>query len=249
MNRLKARPELLAVGFIDVLLAFPALVLALTFVAYLGQSLFNVTLALGILSIPAAARLMPSLSSPAPTVSRGWPPCASATSRANAPSTWGTPAPVTALIVMRSLAGASPTALTTTQLSTLANVSAIAISANQVLVEAVPAFGQDDAAASFAVAGSRQSDQIPVQSKPTSMTIVAPWNPSDAGLLLMRADAYSGIIDRTFVVSATDGTNIVYYAFNARVGQFQIDAQPGAEAKCVFTIHPRGNLYGWSNNA
>ena len=32
-------------------------VLALTFTAYLGQSLFNVTLALGILSIPAAARV------------------------------------------------------------------------------------------------------------------------------------------------------------------------------------------------
>ena len=30
--------------------------------------------------------------------------------------------------------------------------------------------------------------------------------------------------------------------------QFQIDAAPGAEAKCVFTIHPRGNQYGWSNN-
>ena len=59
----------------------------------------------------------------------------------------------------------------------------------------------------------------------------------------------TGIIDRTFVVSATDGTNIVYYAFNGRVGQFQIDAQPGAEAKCTFTIHPRGNQYGWSNNA
>ena len=30
--------------------------------------------------------------------------------------------------------------------------------------------------------------------------------------------------------------------------QFQIDAQPGAEAKCVFSVHPRGNQYGWSNN-
>jgi peptide/nickel transport system permease protein len=53
----RGKIDLLAVGFIDVLLAFPALVLALTFVAYLGQSLFNVTLALGILSIPAAARV------------------------------------------------------------------------------------------------------------------------------------------------------------------------------------------------
>lgn len=53
----RGKIDLLAVGFIDVLLAFPALVLALTFSAYLGQSLFNVTLALGILSIPAAARV------------------------------------------------------------------------------------------------------------------------------------------------------------------------------------------------
>lgn len=53
----RGKVDLLAVGFIDILLAFPALVLALTFTAYLGQSLFNVTLALGILSIPAAARV------------------------------------------------------------------------------------------------------------------------------------------------------------------------------------------------
>jgi len=53
----RGKVDLLAVGLIDILLAFPALVLALTFVAYLGQSLFNVTLALGILSIPAAARV------------------------------------------------------------------------------------------------------------------------------------------------------------------------------------------------
>ena len=144
--------------------------------------------------------------------------------------------------------GSSPTALTTAQLSTLGNVSAIAVSGNLLPVEAIPAFGQDDAMANFAVAGSRQSDKIPTQSAPTSMTITAAWNPSDTNLLLMRADAYSGIIDRTFVVAATDGTNIVYYAFNGRVGQFQIDAQPGAEAKCVFTVHPRGNQYGWSNN-
>lgn len=143
---------------------------------------------------------------------------------------------------------ASPTALTLTQLSTLASVSAIAISANLLNVEAVPAFGQDDGVASFGVAGSRQSDKVPVQSAPTSLTITAPWNPSDANLLLIRGDAYSGTVDRTFVVAATDGTNIVYYSFNARVSQFQIDAAPGAEAKAVFTVHPRGNLYGWINN-
>tara|TARA_R110000868_G_scaffold272773_2_gene532037 strand:- start:22098 stop:22592 length:495 start_codon:yes stop_codon:yes gene_type:complete len=143
----------------------------------------------------------------------------------------------------------SPTALTLAGLSTLASVAAIAVSGNLLPVEAVPAFGQDDASASYSVAGSRQSDKIPTQAAPTSMTITAAWNPSDANLLLMRGDAYSGVIDRTFVVAAVDGANIVYYAFNARVGEFKIDAQPGAEAKCVFTVHPRGNLYGWSNNA
>ena len=121
-------------------------------------------------------------------------------------------------------------------------------SGEQLNVEAIPAFGQDDASANFMVAGSRQSDVIPTQSKPTSLTITAAWNPSDAGLLLMRGDAYSGIIDRTFVIAAVAGANTVAYAFNGRVGEFKIDAQPGAEAKCIFTIHPRGNQYGWSNN-
>ena len=144
---------------------------------------------------------------------------------------------------------AAPTPLTTAQLSLVASVSPIAIAANLVNVEAVPAFGQDDAMANFSVAGSRQSDKIPTQSAPTSLTITAPWNPADAQLLIIRGDAYSGVVDRTFVISATDGANIVYYAFNGRVSQFQIDAQPGAEAKAVFTIHPRGNQFGWSNNA
>jgi len=143
----------------------------------------------------------------------------------------------------------TPTLLTVAQLSLVASVSPIAVSGNLLPVEAIPAFGQDDAMANFSVAGSRQSDKIPTQSAPTSMTITAAWNPSDANLLLMRGDAYNGTVDRTFVISATDGTNIVYYAFNGRVSQFQIDAQPGAEAKCVFTVHPRGNQYGWSNNA
>lgn len=150
---------------------------------------------------------------------------------------------------MYAQSGASPTALTVAQLSTLANVSAIAVSGNQMLIEAVPAFGQDDAVASFGVAGSRQSDKIPVQSAPTSMTITAAWNPSDTVIQQVRTDAYSGTTERTYVISASDGSNIVYYAFNGRVGQFQIDAQPGAEAKATFTIHPRGNQYGWSNNA
>jgi len=145
--------------------------------------------------------------------------------------------------------GATPTALTLTQLSTVGSVAPIAVTGNLIPVEAVPAFGQDDAVASFGVAGSRQSDKIPTQSAPTSLSVTAAWNPSDTMLLLMRADAYSGVIDRTFVISATEGSNIVYYAFNARVSQFTIDASPSAEAKCNFTIHPRGNLYGWSNNA
>jgi hypothetical protein len=145
--------------------------------------------------------------------------------------------------------GATPTPLTTAQLSLVASVAPLAISGNALNVEAIPSFGQDDAVASFSVAGSRQSDKIPVQSAPASMTITAAWNPSDTVLLQVRADAYSGVIDRTYIISATSGANIVYYAFNGRVGGFAIDSQPGAEAKCVFTIHPRGNQYGWSNNA
>jgi hypothetical protein len=143
----------------------------------------------------------------------------------------------------------NPTPLTTSALATVATVAALAIPANQIPVEAIPAFGQDDAVATFSVAGSRQSDKIPVQAAPTSMTITAAWNPADPMLLLMRGDAYSGVIDRTFIISATDGTGIVYYAFNGRVGEFKIDSAPGAEAKCTFTVHPRGNQYGWSNNA
>lgn len=150
---------------------------------------------------------------------------------------------------MYAQSGSSPTVLTNTQLATYASVSAIAVSGNVVPVESIPAFGQDDASANFSVAGSRQSDKIPVQSAPTSMTITAAWNPSDTVLLLMRADAYSGTVDRTFVIAATDGTNTVYYSFNGRVSQFHIDSQPGAEAKCTFTVHPRGNQYGWCNNA
>lgn len=152
--------------------------------------------------------------------------------------------------------GATPTALTTANLSVWsAQVATIVgTSANgtgsagiQVPVESIPAFGQDDAVANFSVAGSRQSDKIPVQSAPTSLSVTAAWNPSDAALLLIRGDAYSGIVDRTFVVAAVDGTSTVAYAFNGRVSEFQIQSDPGAEAKCVFTIHPRGNQYGWSN--
>jgi hypothetical protein len=152
--------------------------------------------------------------------------------------------------------GATPTAFSTANLSvwalqvaTIVGTVANGTGASGVplSVEAVPAFGQDDAVASYGVAGSRQSDKIPAQSAPTSLTITAAWNPSDAGLLLIRGDAISGIIDRTFVVAAASGATTIAYAFNGRVSQFQIDAQPGAEAKCTFTVHPRGNQYGWSN--
>ena len=143
----------------------------------------------------------------------------------------------------------TPTALTTAQLATLASVQAIAITGNVINIEAIPAFGQDDAVASFGVAGSRQSDKIPTQSAPTSLTITAAWNPSDTVLLLLRGDAYSGTVDRTFVISATDGTGTVYYAFNGRVAEWKIDTNPSAESKVMFTIHPRGNQYGWTNTA
>lgn len=140
-------------------------------------------------------------------------------------------------------------AVWTGQVATIVGTTANGTGAagTQVNVESIPAFGQDDASANFAVAGSRQSDQIPTQAKPTSLTITAAWNPSDAGLLLIRGDAYSGTVDRTFVIAAAAGATTVAYAFNGRVSEFKIDAQPGAEAKCVFSIHPRGNQYGWSN--
>lgn len=152
--------------------------------------------------------------------------------------------------------GATPTAFTTAnlavwtaQVATIVGTVANGTGAAGVplAIEAVPAFGQDDASASFFIAGSRQSDKIPVQSAPTSLTITAAWNPSDAGLLLIRGDAISGVIDRTFVIAAVDGASTIAYAFNGRVSQFQIDPAPGAEAKCTFTVHPRGNQYGWSN--
>ena len=144
---------------------------------------------------------------------------------------------------------ASPTPLSIANLSVVASVSPIAVSANLLEVEAIPLFGQEDAVASFMVAGSRQSDKIPVQSAPASMTLVAAWNPTNANLLLIRGDAYSGLIDRTYVIAAVEGANIVYFAFNARASQFTIEPAPGAETQCTFTLHPRGNQYGWSNNA
>jgi peptide/nickel transport system permease protein len=53
----RGRFESLVVGSMDVLLAFPPLVLALAVTAYLGQSLFNLTFILGVLGIPAFMRV------------------------------------------------------------------------------------------------------------------------------------------------------------------------------------------------
>src|SRR5258705_7160524 len=51
------RFETLVVGSMDVLLAFPPLILVLAVIAYVGQSIFNLTLILGVLSIPASMRV------------------------------------------------------------------------------------------------------------------------------------------------------------------------------------------------
>jgi peptide/nickel transport system permease protein len=53
----RGRFEALVVGSMDVLLAFPPLILALAVTAYLGQSIFNLTLILGVLGIPAFMRV------------------------------------------------------------------------------------------------------------------------------------------------------------------------------------------------
>lgn len=49
--------ETMAMGAMDVLLAFPALVLALAIIAFLGQSVVNVTVVLALLTVPAATRV------------------------------------------------------------------------------------------------------------------------------------------------------------------------------------------------
>src|SRR5581483_1435497 len=53
----RGRFEAFVVGSMDVLLAFPPLILALAVTAYLGQSIFNLTCILGVLSIPAFMRV------------------------------------------------------------------------------------------------------------------------------------------------------------------------------------------------
>lgn len=154
---------------------------------------------------------------------------------------------------------ASPTALTDTQLSSWTSVGAlIGTSAGgtgtsttciQVPVEAIPAFGADDAFAAYSVAGARTGAKITTQNQVTSLTITSAWNPADPAQLLIRDDGYNGTIIRTYVIAVYDGTNTVAYAFNGRVGGLQWDMSPSAEGKFIFTIHPTGgNAYGWSNN-
>jgi peptide/nickel transport system permease protein len=53
----RGRFETLVVGSMDVLLAFPPLILALAVTAYLGQSILNLTFILGVLGIPAFMRV------------------------------------------------------------------------------------------------------------------------------------------------------------------------------------------------
>ncbi|NOJ38573.1 ABC transporter permease [Bradyrhizobium australiense] len=53
----RGRFESVVVGSMDVLLAFPPLILALAVTAYLGQSILNLTLILGVLGIPAFMRV------------------------------------------------------------------------------------------------------------------------------------------------------------------------------------------------
>jgi hypothetical protein len=154
--------------------------------------------------------------------------------------------------------GANPTAFTDANLSVWASevedivgtsAGGVGTGGIQVPVEAIPAFGADDAFAAFSVAGARTGAKITTQNQVTSMTITAAWNPADPAQLLIRDDGYNGTIIRTYVVAAYDGTDTVAYAFNARVGGLQWDLSPGAESKFIFTLHPTGgNAYGWSNS-
>jgi hypothetical protein len=153
---------------------------------------------------------------------------------------------------------ASPTPLTDTELSTwLLKVATIVgttaggtgVDGNQIPVEAIPAFGSDDASATFAVAGARTGAKITTQNQVTSMQITAAWNSANTALLRIRDDGYSGQIIRTYAIAVYDGTNTVAYAFNGRVGGLQWNLSPSAESQMIFTIHPvGGNSYGWSNN-
>ena len=152
----------------------------------------------------------------------------------------------------------TPTALTDTQLSLWASTEAIigttaggtGMDGMQVPVEAVPAFGADDAFAAYAIAGARTGAKITTQNQVTSLNVTCPWNPADPAQLLIRDDGYNGTIIRTYVIAVYDGTDTVAYAFNGRIGGLKWDMSPSAEGKFTFTVHPTGgNAYGWSNNA
>jgi hypothetical protein len=117
-------------------------------------------------------------------------------------------------------------------------------------VEAIPAFGADDAFAAYSVAGARTGAKITTQNQVTSLTITAAWNPANVAQLQIRDDGYNGTTIRTYVIAVYDGTDTVAYAFNGRVGGLQWDMSPSAEGKFIFTIHPTGgNSYGWSNDS
>lgn len=153
---------------------------------------------------------------------------------------------------------ANPTPLTDSQLNTwTAQVATIVgttaggtgTAGIQIPVEAVPAFGSDDAVAAYSVAGARTGAKITTQNQVTSLAVTAAWNPADPAQLLIRDDGYNGTIVRTYVVAVYDGTDTVAYAFNGMIGGMSWDMSPSAEGKFNFTIHPvGGNSYGWSNN-
>jgi hypothetical protein len=152
----------------------------------------------------------------------------------------------------------TPTALTDSQLSIWTGQVADIVGTSAggtgtegylVPVEAIPAFGADDAFAAYSIAGARTGAKITTQNQVTSLTVTAAWNPASVSQLLIRDDGYNGTIIRTYVIAVYDGTDTVAYAFNGRVGGLQWDMSPSAEGKFIFTIHPTGgNAYGWSNN-
>lgn len=152
----------------------------------------------------------------------------------------------------------TPTPLTDAQLSTwtaqVENIigttaGGLGTDGMQVPVEAIPAFGADDASATYAIAGARTGAKITTQNQVTSLNITAAWNPADPALLQIRADGYGGTTIRTYTIAVYDGSNTVAYSFNARVGGLQWDMSPSAEGKFTFVLHPvGGNSYGWSND-
>src|SRR5436190_21708138 len=53
----RGRFETIVVGSMDVLLAFPPLILVLAIIAFLGQSIFNLPIILGVVGVPASMRV------------------------------------------------------------------------------------------------------------------------------------------------------------------------------------------------